>query len=69
MPTSDTSLPSAIVPRWRPSIPIHSRSTGDTRVDNYYWLRDDERQKPEVLDYLKAENAYTEAMLAGQAAA
>jgi oligopeptidase B len=37
---------------------------GDTRVDNYYWLRDDERQKPEVLDYLKAENAYTEAMLA-----
>ena len=37
---------------------------GDTRVDNYYWLRDDERQKPEVLDYLKAENAYTEAMFA-----
>ncbi|MGL5589264.1 MAG: S9 family peptidase, partial [Aeromonas veronii] len=36
---------------------------GDTRIDNYYWLRDDERQKPEVLDYLKAENAYTEAML------
>ena len=33
------------------------------RQDPYYWLRDDERQKPEVLDYLKAENAYTEAML------
>ncbi len=30
---------------------------GDTRVDNYYWLR--ERGSAAVLDYLKAENAYT----------
>jgi oligopeptidase B len=29
-----------------------------TRIDNYYWLRDDTRSKPEVLNYLKAENAY-----------
>ncbi|MGL5037308.1 MAG: oligopeptidase B, partial [Aeromonas sp.] len=36
---------------------------GDTRIDNYYWLRDDQRQAPEVLQYLEAENAYTEAML------
>ncbi|RZK31106.1 MAG: S9 family peptidase [Hymenobacter sp.] len=27
-----------------------------TRTDNYYWLN--ERENPEVLDYLKAENAY-----------
>jgi oligopeptidase B len=33
-----------------------------TRNDPYYWLRDDTRSKPEVLDYLKAENAYFEAM-------
>ncbi|MDU6411495.1 MAG: oligopeptidase B, partial [Yersiniaceae bacterium] len=32
---------------------------GDTRIDNYYWLRDDDRTRPEVLDYLTAENAYT----------
>ncbi|WKZ90968.1 prolyl oligopeptidase family serine peptidase [Chimaeribacter arupi] len=32
---------------------------GDTRIDNYYWLRDDDRTHPEVLDYLAAENAYT----------
>ncbi|MCK4462324.1 MAG: S9 family peptidase [candidate division Zixibacteria bacterium] len=32
-------------------------------VDNYSWLRDDSRSKPEVLDYLKAENAYTEAVM------
>ena len=31
---------------------------GHTRVDNYYWLN--QRENPEVLDYLKAENAYQE---------
>eukprot|EP00929_Paragymnodinium_shiwhaense_P041616 TRINITY_DN21604_c0_g1_i1.p1 TRINITY_DN21604_c0_g1~~TRINITY_DN21604_c0_g1_i1.p1 ORF type:complete len:835 (+),score=155.99 TRINITY_DN21604_c0_g1_i1:147-2651(+) len=29
--------------------------------DPYFWLRDDTRSKPEVLDHLKAENAYTDA--------
>lgn len=33
-----------------------------TRVDNYYWLR--ERDDPEVLAYLEAENDYTQAMMA-----
>ncbi|MFT3790238.1 MAG: S9 family peptidase [Rudaea sp.] len=33
-------------------------SPNGTRIDNYYWLRDDTRSKPEVLNYLKAENAY-----------
>lgn len=35
---------------------------GDTRIDHYYWMRD--RENPEVISYLEAENAYTEAMLA-----
>lgn len=26
---------------------------GDTRIDNYYWLRDDDRSQAEVLDYLR----------------
>ena len=30
---------------------------GDKRIDNYYWLRQDDS---EVIDYLKAENSYTE---------
>lgn len=34
---------------------------GHTRVDPYYWLR--EREDPEVIAYLEAENAYTEAMI------
>ncbi len=35
---------------------------GDIRVDNYYWLR--EKSNPEVIAYLEAENAYTDAMTA-----
>ena len=31
------------------------------RIDNYYWLN--ERENPEVIEYLNAENAYTKAML------
>ncbi len=38
--------------------PYPVSSPGGTRIDNYYWLRDDTRSKPEVLNYLKAENAY-----------
>jgi oligopeptidase B len=34
---------------------------GDTRVDNYDWLRG--KSKPEVIDYLEAENAYTKAVM------
>jgi oligopeptidase B len=44
------------------SVTLH----GDTRVDNYGWIR--EKSNPEVLDYLKAENTYAEGMTAGNAA-
>lgn len=37
---------------------------GDTRVDNYYWLRDDKHEDPAVLDYLKCENTYSAVMMA-----
>jgi oligopeptidase B len=33
-----------------------------TRTDNYYWLN--ERENPQVLNYLKQENAYTEQQMA-----
>jgi len=32
-----------------------------TRIDDYFWLR--ERENPEVIEYLKAENDYKDAML------
>ncbi|KAL6778529.1 hypothetical protein ACKKBF_B15125 [Auxenochlorella protothecoides x Auxenochlorella symbiontica] len=37
---------------------------GDVRVDDYYWLRDDDRSDPRVLAHLQAETEYTKAMLA-----
>jgi oligopeptidase B len=42
-------------------IPKTDTLFGDVRIDNYYWLR--ERENPEVMDYLSAENAYTAAMM------
>ncbi|WP_373281621.1 S9 family peptidase [Hymenobacter lutimineralis] len=38
------------------------KSPFGTRTDNYYWLN--ERENPEVISYLNAENAYTEQQLA-----
>lgn len=35
---------------------------GERRVDDYFWLR--QRDNPEVIAYLEAENAYTEVMMA-----
>ncbi|MEM7793466.1 MAG: S9 family peptidase [Cyanobacteria bacterium P01_C01_bin.118] len=35
---------------------------GDIRIDDYYWLRD--RNSPDTLDYLNAENDYAEAQTA-----
>ena len=52
-----------------PTPPIAARKDhsqvwhGRTFVDPYYWLR--EKGAPEVVKYLEAENAYTEAMTAG----
>jgi oligopeptidase B len=34
---------------------------GDERVDDYYWLRD--RDNPEVIEYLKAENDYAQSVM------
>ena len=37
---------------------------GAERRDEYYWLRDDKRKDADMLGYLKAENAYADALLA-----
>ncbi|EMH4162333.1 prolyl oligopeptidase family serine peptidase [Pluralibacter gergoviae] len=54
-----------------PKAPQHPHAmtiNGDTRIDNYYWLRDDTRARPEVIDYLHQENDYCRARLAPQQA-
>lgn len=44
-------------------IPFEITTHGHTRVDNYYWMRDDKREDPEILAHLEAENSYTEQQL------
>ena len=41
--------------------PVEHVLHGDRRIDHYAWLR--EKENPEVIAYLKAENAYTDAVL------
>jgi len=51
---NDISAPQAKV------IPKSLKKHKETRIDNYFWLND--RENPEVIDYLNQENAYYESM-------
>ena len=64
-----------VQPPMAKKIPFEMTEHGDTRVDNYYWMRlsDEQKNAPDstrdqqtkdVLDYLNAENAYTKSVLA-----
>ncbi len=44
--------------------PFMVTSPNGARSDDYYWLRDDARTSPEVLDVLRSENRYRDAALA-----
>ena len=44
--------------------PYRVKSPFGERIDPYYWLRDDERSNPEVLAYLRQENAFRERSMA-----
>ncbi len=52
-----TDMTAPVAKKINKELTIH----GHTRVDPYYWLR--EREDPEVIAYLEAENAYTEALM------
>ena len=45
-----------IVPPVAKIVPKVLEKHGDKRIDNYYWLN--ERENPEVIDYLNKENEY-----------
>ncbi|WP_254205646.1 S9 family peptidase [Nocardia alni] len=53
---------SAVTPPIAKRAPVRRAHHGDTFVDDYEWLR--EKDDPEVVAYLEAENAYTEAQTA-----
>lgn len=42
-------------------IPHEVTLHGDTRIDNYHWMRN--KQDPEVISYLEAENAFTQSYM------
>ncbi|TMD75520.1 MAG: hypothetical protein E6I82_04945, partial [Chloroflexi bacterium] len=44
-----------------PERPHLLEAHGDRRIDPFYWLR--EKQNPEVVAYLEAENAYADGVM------
>ncbi|MFT5430534.1 MAG: oligopeptidase B [Myxococcota bacterium] len=52
-----------VVPPLAEQKPVELTLHGHTRMDPWFWLRDDDRTAVPVLDYLRAENTYTEAVL------
>ncbi len=42
--------------------PVELEAHGDVRIDDWYWLRD--KENPEVIEHLRAENTFTEAATA-----
>jgi oligopeptidase B len=57
----DTAAATPLRPPTAKKLPTVTSIHGDERVDDYAWLRD--RNSPEVLAHLEAENAYAEAMM------
>ncbi|WP_084546109.1 S9 family peptidase [Flavobacterium fluvii] len=55
-------MPKIIQPPVAKVIPKKMEKFGDERIDNYFWLND--RENPEVIDYLNKENAYYKKMTA-----
>jgi oligopeptidase B len=53
-------VPARTAPPRAKLVPHSVESPHGSRLDPYYWLRDDDREDPEVLAYLAAENAYLE---------
>lgn len=54
--------PSALTPPSAPRRPARTAVHGDAWLDDYFWLR--ERDNPDVIAYLQAENDYTAAAMA-----
>jgi oligopeptidase B len=53
--------PSVATPPVAKKMPEKLTLHGETRIDNYYWMKD--KSNPDVIKHLEAENAYTAAVL------
>lgn len=59
--SKQTGFQQNLIPPKAKKIPKELTIHGHTRIDNYFWLRD--RNNPEVIAYLQAENDYKDAVL------
>ncbi len=57
----NTTTESKMKPPIAKKIPKELINHGHKRIDNYYWLN--ERENPEVIAYLEAENSYTQEVM------
>jgi len=64
VPPSAPAVPMLPQPPVAAKKPHAVTSPNGSREDEYYWLRDDKREDPAMLAYVKAENAYADQMLA-----
>src|SRR5438552_2331148 len=53
----DLASPPPVAEKHPKDVSVH----GDIRIDDYFWLR--EIENPAVIDYLKSENRYTDAVM------
>src|SRR5258708_24046918 len=60
-PTQESAAGTILEPPVARREPVEHVLHGDRRVDHYAWLRN--KENPEVIAYLEAENAYTDAIL------
>lgn len=59
--TTQPTAPEKPIPPVAKVVPHEMEAHGHMRTDNYYWLR--ERENPETIAYLEAENAYLDAVM------
>ncbi len=62
--TADATVTEIPLPSPARKVPSERTHHGDTFVDHYEWMRD--KESPELIEHLKRENAYTEAVTRSQ---
>src|SRR4051812_17141714 len=59
--TTQAAISESVAPPSAAKKPKILQKFDDERVDDYFWMRD--KSNPEVIDYLNAENRYTESVM------
>ncbi|NVK57072.1 MAG: S9 family peptidase [Alteromonadaceae bacterium] len=63
-PETPLNLSTSVAPPVAKKVPYELTAHGETRVDDYYWMRDDSRSDEAVLTHLQKENSYADKVLA-----